>query len=99
MKPALPILTLLLLPLPLLANTRLDQQPVSGTLMSGLIKPAPLNQTGTEADLGATKTAAERIEPVKKIRPMNARRGTVEQRTANLRTEKKKKISIELNGD
>lgn len=99
MKIRLTILSLLLLPLPLPANTRLDQKPVSGTRISGLIKPAPLNQAGTEADLGATKTAAERIEPVKKIRPLNARRGTVERSTANLRTEKKKKISIELNGD
>ena len=99
MKTTLPILALLLLPLPILASTRLNQKPMSRTLMSGLIKPAPLNRIEAEVDLGATKTAAERIEPVKRIRPLNARRGTVERSTSNVGTAKKKKISIELNGD
>ncbi|MFO1492091.1 MAG: hypothetical protein U1F87_14555 [Kiritimatiellia bacterium] len=85
--------------LPILASTRLNQKPMSRTLMSGLIKPAPLSGRSRTVDLGATKTAAERIEPVKRIAPLNARRGTVERSTSNVGTAKKKKISIELNGD
>lgn len=100
MKPLRLILTLILCA-PLFASSaqRINSTPLSGTRMTGRMKFASLTQSPAKAELGAEKTEAERLEVGPKLRPLNARRGTVEQRTQNIRAMQKKKKTIDITND
>jgi hypothetical protein len=91
----------LMLSAPLLASAaqRIDGKPLSSTRMTGRLTFASLNRASAKVELGAEKTEAARLETGPKLRPMNARRGTVELRTQNIRSMQKKKKTIDITND
>ena len=101
MKHRARILIPLLLCLPLLAPAarRLDVKPLPATRMEGRIAFPSLTRTTAKQELGAEKSESARLEVGPKLRPLNARRGTVEQRTQNIRLLQKKKKTIDINND
>lgn len=86
---------------PLLAPAaqRIDTKPLPGARMTGRLTYQRLSQSPSKLELGAEKTEAERLEAGPKLRPINARRGTVELRTQNIRSMQKKKKIIDINND
>ena len=91
----------LLLCAPLLAPAaqRIDIKSLPGNRMTGRITYTRLSRSPAKLELGAEKTEAARLELGPKLRPLNARRGTVEQRTQNIRSMQKKKRTIDINDD
>ena len=91
----------LLLCAPLLAPAaqRIDIKSLPGNRMTGRITYTRLSRSPAKLELGAEKTEAALLELGPKLRPLNARRGTVEQRTQNIRSMQKKKRTIDINDD
>ena len=100
MKPITLILPLILCaPLLATAAQRIDVKALSGTRMTGRITFPRLSRSPAKVELGAEKTEAARLEVGPKLRPLNARRGTVEQRTQTIRSLQKKKKITDVNND
>ena len=91
----------LLLCAPLLASAaqRIDVKAMPGNRMTGRITFTRLSRSPAKLELGAEKTEAARLEVGPKLRPLNARRGTVEQRTQNIRSMQKKRKVTDINND
>ncbi len=100
MTPTRTILFLLLCaPLIAPAGQRIEATPLKGTKMAGRLKYPSLTRSSIKVELGAEKAEAARLEAGPKLRPLNARRGTVEQQTLNIRAMKKKKATLDINDD
>ena len=100
MKPLRTIL-LLLLSAPLLApaTQRIESATLKAAKMSGRLTFTALSRAPAKVELGAEKAESARLEAGPKLRPLNARRGTVELRTQNIRSMQKKKRTIDINDD
>lgn len=95
----------LILPLvlcaPLLAPAaqRIDVKSLPGNRMTGRITFTPLSRSPAKLELGAEKSETTRLDVGPKLRPLNARRGTVELRTQTIRSMQKKKRTTDINDD
>lgn len=100
MKPIRLILPLLLCaPLLAPAAQRIDVKALPGHRMTGRITFTRLSRAPAKLELGAEKAESTRLEAGPKLRPLNARRGTVELRTQNIRSMQKKKKTIDITND
>ena len=86
-------------PLAAPAAGRLATPPLKGARADGRLLFQPLSRTPANIELGAEKTEAVRLEAGPKLRSLNARRGTVELRTQNIRSIQKKKKTIDIHND